>query len=690
MKKIKKRLRSVYKKSKYKLKKIKQEKLIRKFIKENTLMVTFVVTTVMISLLLRIVTLPNIWDALSVRPLIADTAVAVITGSFAYFLKPKNRIIYYMIFSIFFTAICLINSIYYGYYSSYASVSMLSLTQYVSEVGDAVGDIFKIRDILYLAAPLIVLGVYLRWVKPNLILDEKKKVRKRHALKSLAAGGIILLVYIVTMNSLDISRFVSQWNKEYVVQRFGIYIYQINDVVASITPKISALYGYDQAKLNFEEYFAEEKEKPSNEYTDIFKDKNVLMIHAESMQTNLIGQKFNDELVAPTLTRLSEEGMYFSNFYAQVSVGTSSDTEHTLNNSLMPTKSGTAFVSYPDRTYISTPNILADMGYYTFSMHANNADFWNRRTMHANLGYQRFYSKSDYEVEEENVIGMGLSDEEFFKQSIPYIEEINQAEEKWYGLMIQLTNHTPFADIDKYGEYPVDIKEEIVNPDGTTEIISYPYMEGTKLGNYMKSVHYADQQIDQLLSDMDAKGLLDDTVVIIYGDHDARLPSSDYERLYNYDKETDGILDENDPSYFDYDSYQYELGRKVPFIIWTKDMDGTDLNQEITNVMGMYDIQPTLGNMLGFYNEYALGNDIFTIKEDNIVVFPDGNWVTNDLYYNAQQEAYLPLTTNIIDNSIIEINNEYVSKLLEVSNDMIVYDLLNEDEDTKEEIIEGN
>lgn len=35
----------------------------------------------------------------------------------------------------------------------------------------------------------------------------------------------------------------------------------------------------------------------------------------------------------------------------------------------------------------------------------------------------------------------------------------------------------------------------------------------------------------------------------------------------------------------------------------------------------MYDAMPTLGNMLGFSNKYALGHDIFNIKENNIVVF---------------------------------------------------------------------
>ena len=393
------------------------------------------------------------------------------------------------------------------------------------------------------------------------------------------------------------------------------------------------------------------------------------------MMTNAIGLTFNGVEVTPTLNKLSSEGMYFSNFYSQVSVGTSSDSELTFNTSLMPTKSGTAFVSYSDREYIGIPDLLKEKGYYTFSMHANNADFWNRRAMHNNMGYDKFYAKTSYEVTKETSIGLGLSDKEFFKQSLEKLEKINEEKEKWYGLLIMLTNHTPFSEVEKYGEFDVSLKE--TNEDGT-EVV-YPYMEGTKLGNYFKSLHYADAALGEFIDGLNEKGLLDNTVFVLYGDHDARLPKKDYNLLYNYDKETNSVLSSEDPNYKEYDSYQYELGRKVPFIIWTKDMKGTSLNFTNNNVMGMYDVVPTLGNMLGFKNKYALGHDIYNIKENNIVVFPNGNWVNNKLYYNSQKAEYMPLVEDVISEEEINNNTEYTNKLLDISNDIIVFDLLNED-----------
>ena len=681
--------KKIYKKLSNKVKKIRKEHLIKEYFKNNILLITFLITVVLNSTILRFFCMHSIENFFSGKAILADLTVALFIGSFAYLFKPKNRFTYLFCCNIILSAICMVNSVYYTFYTSFASVSMLSLTQYIGDVGDAVVEnVIQLKDLIYILGPLIFIYVHLRLKKKNYYKKvELKSERKKRTLKTIAASGVLLIIFLITMTSLDVSRFMKQWNKEYVVMRFGIYVYQINDIVTSIQPKINSMFGYDQAKKSYDEYFADKSDiSEANEYSNIFVGKNIIVIHGESMMTNAMKLSFNGVEVTPNLNKLAKEGMFFSNFYSQVSVGTSSDSELTYNTSLMPTKSGTAFVSYADRTFITIPQMLKEKGYFTYVMHANNADFWNRRNMYKSIGYDKFYSKTDFNVTKENSIGLGLSDKEFFAQSIPYLKEINEKNEKWYGVYIMLTNHTPFSETEKYGEYPVDIKETITNEDGTTEEVVYPYMEGTKLGNYFKALHYADAALGEFINKLDEEGLLDNTVFVLYGDHDARLPRKDYNRLYNYDKENNDILDEEDPNYKEYDLYQYELGRKVPFIIWTKGMKGTKLNQEITNSMGMYDVQPTLGNMFGFYNKYSLGHDIFNIRDNNIVVFPNGNWLTNKLYYNSQKEAYLSLTDGEITEEEISNNSEYTNKLLDISNNIIVFNLFNEK--SEEETIE--
>ena len=679
MKIIKNTLQKQVKKIEKQLKKIKEEHIISQFCQNNFLLLTFIITSLINSTILRFFCMNSIENYLSIKAILADLIVTTFIGSFSFLFKPKNRFTYLLSFNIFLTLICIINSVYYTFYTSFASVSMLSLTQYISDVGDAVVEnVIQLKDMIYIIGPIALIIVYLRLKKKNHRKIDIKSERKRKTLKSLGFTGILLLIYLVTMNSLDVSRFMKQWNKEYIVMRFGIYIYQANDVVTSLQPKISSMFGYDKANKEFNDYFANISNEPeTNEYTDLFKDKNVIVIHAESMMENAMRLSFNNQEVTPNLNKLASEGMFFSNFYSQVSVGTSSDSELTSTTSLLPTKSGTAFVSYSNRTYISIPKLLKEKGYYTFSMHANNADFWNRRKMYESIGYDRFYSKVDYKIDKENIIGLGLSDKEFFAQSVEKLEKINKEHDKWYGLFIMLSNHTPFSDVEKYGEFPTDIKETIVEEDGTEKEVVYPYMEGTKLGNYFKSLHYADSALGEFIDELNEAGLLDNSIVVLYGDHDARLPRKDYNRLYNYDKENDTILDETHENYKEYDSYQYELGRKVPFLIWTKDMAGTKLNMKIEDTMGMYDVMPTLGNMLGFYNKYALGHDIFNTRENNIVVFPNGNWVNNKMYYNSQKSAYLSLVEEPITEEEISNNTEYANKLLDVSNNIITFDLFN-------------
>ena len=478
------------------------------------------------------------------------------------------------------------------------------------------------------------------------------------------------------LTSLEIGRFAKQWNREYIVMKFGIYTYQLNDIVKSIEPKITSLFGYDKALKTFNDYFGNRpnEQQTVNEYTGIFEGKNIIVVHAESMQAVAMDLTFNGQEVTPTLNRLAKQSLNFTNFYTQVSVGTSSDSEFTFNTSLMPTNNGTAFVSYFNREYVSTPKLLKEKGYYTFSMHANNGSYWNRDVMHKSLGYDHFYSKKEYNIDE--VIGLGLSDKSFFRQSVEKIKEINAKGKPYYGTVIMLSNHTPFADVDKYGDFDVDIKEEVYNEEtGQTETVTYPYMEGTKLGNYFKSLHYADEALGEFIDSLEEEGLLENTVVVIYGDHDARLPKADYNRLFNYDKETDGIISSDDPNYRKIDYYQYELLRKVPFMIYSKETKES-LHKDVTNVMGMYDVMPTLGNMFGFYNKYQLGKDIFNTTDDNIVVFPNGNWMTNKVYYNTQKGEQLVLKETIITDEYIKECSEYAEKLLNASNSLIVYDLI--------------
>lgn len=652
---------------------------LKQYIKDNSVFLVFVISTLINGCLLRFLTVKNYF---AIRPILGDLALIIILGSFNYLFKKKNRFKYLLTLSIVFVAVCVINSMYYTNYLSFGSFSLLATSLQIVDVGDAVVEnVLEMKDFCYIWQLFALVFVYIT-TESKKIKNSKEKGNKKIFRNTIIGGAVLFAVFVCTLTSTDIGRLIKQWNREYIVMRYGIYTYQINDLVASLSPKIQSMFGYDSNAKIFREYYEENKEeKQTNQYTDIFNGKNVIVIHAESFQQFTMDLSFNDKELTPNMNKLASEGIYFSNFYAQESVGTSSDSEFTFNTSLTPASSGTVAINYYDREYITIPKLLKTQGYYTFSMHGNNGTFWNRNLLHESFGYDYFYNYiQDYNIDE--TIGLGLSDKSFFKQSVSKIKNISEEHNNFYGTLIMLTNHTPFSYINPYTDYSVDLEETKIDSKTNEEITTTKhYLEGTTMGNYLKSVHYADEAIGQFIEDLDEEGLLDNTVIVIYGDHDAKLKTSEYEYLYNYDPETGVMLDENDPDYHKVDTYEYELNRKVPFIIWTKDQE---FNVEVEEVMGMYDVLPTLGNMFGFESEYALGHDMFSIDE-NIVVFPDGNWLTNKMYYNNQTgEAILIDPTQPVTIDYIEKNSKHADDVVTVSNSIITYDLIRKTKESED------
>ena len=226
-----------------------------------------------------------------------------------------------------------------------------------------------------------------------------------------------------------------------------------------------------------------------------------------------------------------------------------------------------------------------NMGYYTFSTHANDADYWNRKTMYKTLGYQDFFAKESYIVPEDSesdeIVGLGLSDKSFYKQFIPKLKDIKNSNDKFFGTVISLSNHSPFSDIEAYGDFDVSMNYSYVNAKGSRVSGKSPYLENTTIGNYIKSAHYADSALKELFEGLEEENLFDNTVIILYGDHEARLPKTDFELLYNYDPIENRIIDKDSEEYISMDNYAYDLLKNTPLIIWSKDIE---YNQIISKI----------------------------------------------------------------------------------------------------------
>jgi len=274
------------------LKKIRKK--VSKYLSTNRLFLIFVIFALIETILLRNFTfsLRGNDSYRPIDPFICDLALLFIIGAFGYFIKPKKQFNYYFIWLIIITVMCVINSIYYVFYTSFASFSLLTELGLVGEVGDSLVEKFRFIDFIYVLFPIAYILLHTKLKKGSYYLFVSKiEDSKKMFTGTILAGVIILAFTLVNVTGTDVSRLVKQWNRELVVKRFGIIIYQGNDLVQSLTPKINSLFGYDEAAKNFKDFynkkFANQTSK-NNKYTGVLEGMNVIFVHMESIQNFLV------------------------------------------------------------------------------------------------------------------------------------------------------------------------------------------------------------------------------------------------------------------------------------------------------------------------------------------------------------------------------------------------------------------
>jgi lipoteichoic acid synthase len=567
-------------------------------VRYDTMTLVYIAVFMINSFILRYQSVSNPYD---LKAFFTDFAICSLLACSAFFVHKGRRAIFYIATLFAFTIILVGDALYIRSHNSLLSFFLIPQTAFLAQVSDSWMSLFRLIDgLLVLNLVLFTCVTIQSWRKGDFSVAKEKGCVRRKLGTCILTSLIIITVIGINLSKAEASRLSKHWNRHFLVERFGAYAYHLSDAIKYA----SSIHGLtdilEDERQEVVDFFAERNAKPApvNEYTNLLAGQNIIVIHAESVQNLFFFKKINGVEITPNLNRIARESLYFEHFYTQQSSGTSSDTEFTFNTSLFPIESGTVFISHFAHNFVTLPMLLKEKGYTAISMHANNGDFWNRDTMHKTLGYDHFYSKKDYLIDEE--IGMGLSDVSFFKQSIDYLKRTPQP---YYATLITLTNHTPFEQVDKYG--PFDSGN----------------LEGTRTGNYFKSLRYSDEAIGKFFDELRRNGMDDNTTVVIYGDHPARLARDEIAQFLGMKKLSS------------YDQRRYET---VPFIIWSKNIREP---KTIHKPMGTIDTFPTLANMFELRNPFALGVDIFSV-ESNQVFFPNGNWIDEDIYYKAATMKY--------------------------------------------------
>ena len=152
-----------------------------------------------------------------------------------------------------------------------------------------------------------------------------------------------------------------------------------------------------------------------------------------------------------------------------------------------------------------------------------------------------------------------------------------------------------------------------------------------------------DSGLEALIKELTNTGQLENTVIAIYGDH------------YPY-----GLTKSATKELFTDLNNDFEI-YKVPFIIWSPDMEG---GQIINKVTSTYDIMPTLCNLfdINLDGHLITGRDALSDK-DGLVIFEDRSWLNDRAYYNATKGTTIKLDPSITDEEIDEINNQVFEEI---------------------------
>ena len=131
------------------------------------------------------------------------------------------------------------------------------------------------------------------------------------------------------------------------------------------------------------EYCAGLTPSMTNEYTGLFKGKNLIMITAEAFTAEVI-----DPVRTPTLYRMATKGINFNDFYLPATAGTTGgEFSHIFG--LLPTAGGSSVpkMTSNDNTYLTMGQRLNALGYYGMAFHNNDYTYYSRNTTHNRLGY---------------------------------------------------------------------------------------------------------------------------------------------------------------------------------------------------------------------------------------------------------------------------------------------------------------
>lgn len=553
---------------------------------------------------------------------LASITSVTMFAAFVLLFFNKKRLVALFLADIFLTLLLLADTLYFRYYYNAITIPVLYQIGLVSSITDSAKSLFRVKDLIFVIdIPLFIAGFSLLKRLPA------KELQKIRPVKRIVSAVVVLSI------SFGLFQFaygksspgIFPYDNNYVINNLGILYFHYYDIKRHVEERYFTDHTLNaDEKTKLENYF-KTKTAPGNRYKGVASGKNLIIVQMEAIQQFVVNTEFNGREITPNLNKYINESTYFDNFYYQVGTGNTSDAEFLTNNSLYPLRDGAVYFKYPTNTFESLPRMLKQQGYISYVFHANNPSFWNRTEMYKAVGFDKFISSKDYTLDD--CLGWGLSDKSFFRQSMEKID----TSKPFYGFFITLSSHHPYNYFDDYQGFDVGNYED------------------TMTGNYVKAANYVDQAIGQLFEDLKRRGLYDNSIIIIYGDHQAVLKD-----------QTDML---KNLIGFNFSEYNWTKLQKSPFFIRFPGMKETGVNSTIS---GEIDLLPTIANLMGLEVPHALGKDIFN-TEKGYAVLRNSSVITDDFTFVSSDGNVYGNEGQLLDKSIYENEIKQYQHELEIS-----------------------
>lgn len=585
--------------------------------------------------------------------------IAIVLNLITSVFKPKvNKIITYIIT----IALIIIFGAQIVYYSMYeAIISFFSMMHggQVTEFMEVIIDVV-LRNwygILLFIIPLIILIIL---SKKKVITFEKNSI-KQIAIK-ITSVLIIQLIALLCVNFINTDDMYSNKNLYYNIhvpkvtanrmgllttmrldlQRFIFGFEEKLSVQTNAIPKEEEKDSYNITYIDFDKlikneedntikemhkYFSSQEASKKNKYTGMFKDKNLIVLVGESFSSLAIRED-----LTPNLYKLYKEGFQFDNFYTPIFPVSTADGEYITDTSLIPKEGVWSFLrvagNYMPYSYA---NVFEKQGYSSNAYHNHTATYYERDKYIETMGYNSYLAVGTGLEDRMDTSNWPNSDYEMVKTTVD--DYINN--EKFMAYYMTVSGHMNYT---KLGSAMVYKNWE--------QVKDLPYSNKAK--GYLAANIELDKAVGELLSRLEQAGKLEDTVIVISGDH------------YPYGLTLDEI---NELSTFERDD-KFEKFR-MPFLIWSGSMKGPIKVEKIGSSL---DVLPTVLNLFGeeFDSRLLMGRDILS-DSDPIVIFSDRSFITDKGRYNSLTEQFTPNEGVTIEEGYVDKINTIIYKKYQMS-----------------------